>query len=343
MRGKPTMIDVADEGGISLGTVSKVLRGDPTVSSKLRERVLAACRSLNYQRNWIAASLRNRQTDTVGIIIPDILNTFYATLVEKLENLASVGGYTVVIVTTGEEPQRALQRINVVKDRLVDGVIVIPALGSSETLASSVGADLSCVIVDRVAADNPFPSVATENFDAAYQGARYLLSLGHRHIAIAANSPRLWNTRERIAGFERAMAEGNGRADVRIVGMTVEEARISLEGLLGERERPTALFTSNNLVTLGAVGALRSCGVSVPHEISLLAFDDFEWLRLLRPAISAINQPADQIAVEAWRLLSHQMSGRPVSNPHVRAAGQLVIRESTAQHGRIGKRAGARE
>ena len=88
MRGKPTMNDVAIEAVVSLGTVSKVLRGDTTVAGELRERVLSACRSLNYQRNWIAASLRNRQTDTIGIIIPDILNTFYATLVEKLENLA---------------------------------------------------------------------------------------------------------------------------------------------------------------------------------------------------------------------------------------------------------------
>ena len=124
--------------------------------------------------------------------------------------------------------------------------------------------------------------------------------------------------------------------------MTVEEARISLEGLFRERERPTALFTSNNLVTLGAISALHNCGVSVPHEMSLLAFDDFEWLRLLRPAISAIKQPVDQIAVEAWRLLSHQIGRRQISNSDVRAAGQLIIRESTAQYVQIGKRAVAR-
>jgi LacI family transcriptional regulator len=340
MRGKPTMNDVANEAVVSLGTVSKVLRGDATVAGELRERVLAACRTLNYQRNWIAASLRNRQTDTIGIIIPDILNTFYAALVEKLENLASAGGYTVVIVTTGEEPQRARERIKVVKERQVDGVIVVPSLGSSEALAGSIGPDMPCVIVDRVAAENPYPSVATDNFDAAYQGARYLLSLGHRHVAIAANSPRLWNTHQRIAGFERAMVEGKGRADVRIVGMTVEEARISLEGLFRQRERPTALFTSNNLVTLGAISALRNCGVDVPREMSLLAFDDFEWLRLLRPAISAIHQPVDQIAVEAWRLLSHQIGRRAIANPHVRAAGQLIMRESTARRVEIGEKAG---
>ncbi len=125
------MNDVAIEAVVSLGTVSKVLRGDVTVAVELRERVLAACRSLNYRRNWIAASLRSRQTHTIGIIIPDILNTFYAALVEKLENLASAGGYTVMIVTTGEDSEWARERIDVVKERQVDGVLVIPSVGGS--------------------------------------------------------------------------------------------------------------------------------------------------------------------------------------------------------------------
>ena len=113
--------------------------------------------------------------------------------------------------------------------------------------------------------------------------------------------------------------------------MTVEEARKSIESLLNEEERPTAIFTSNNLVTLGAVSAMRDCNIEVPNEMSFLAFDDFEWLKLLRPAISAVAQPIDQIAVEAWRLMSHQLSGRRISNPHVRAGGQLIVRQSTAK------------
>src|SRR5258708_4345384 len=104
MRGKPTMNDVAREAGVSLGTGSKVLNGNSTVAVELRVRVLDACERLNYQRNRIAASLRSRQTHTVGLIVPDILNTFYAAFVEKLENLASSAGYTAIVVTTGEDP-----------------------------------------------------------------------------------------------------------------------------------------------------------------------------------------------------------------------------------------------
>jgi LacI family transcriptional regulator len=113
--------------------------------------------------------------------------------------------------------------------------------------------------------------------------------------------------------------------------MTVEEARKSIEALLNEKERPTAIFTSNNLVTLGAVSAMHDCNIEVPDEMSFLAFDDFEWLKLLRPAVSAVAQPVDQIAVEAWRLMSHQLNGVRISNPHVRAGGRLIVRQSTGK------------
>jgi LacI family transcriptional regulator len=237
----------------------------------------------------------------------------------------------VIVVTTGEDPSRARERIAVLKERQVDGMIIVPSFDGSEVLVPAIGSDMPCVIADRISAKDPYPSVATDNFDAAYQGAKYLLSLGHRHITLAVNTYRLWNSQERVAGFERAMSETKAKADVRIVGMTVEEARISLEGLCREHERPTALFASNNLVTLGAVRALQNCSVDVPGDMSLLAFDDFEWLSLLRPAVSAIRQPVDQIAVEAWRLMSQQLGGRPISTPHIRAGGQLIARGSTAR------------
>lgn len=330
MNSKPTMNDVAELAQVALGTVSKVLNGDTSVRPDRRDRVLAACEKLNYKRNALAASLRSRQSHTVGILIPDILNTFYATLVEKLENLASDAGYTVMVVTTGESGQRAQSRIEILRQRQVDGIIVIPPLDSSLSLTAIDTPDVPpCVIVDRIAENDPYPSVATDNIKAVYQGTRHLLSLGHRHITLAINSPRLWNTHERIQGFQQAMAEENARADVRIVGMTVEEARISLLDLFSSAECPTALLTSNNLVTLGAISAQQESGLRIPDDLSLLAFDDFEWLRLVQPQVSAIRQPIDQIANEAWRLLAYQIGGKPMDVRHVRADTELMIRQST--------------
>jgi LacI family transcriptional regulator len=137
------------------------------------------------------------------------------------------------------------------------------------------------------------------------------------------------------------MREANARAVVRVVGMTVQEAQISLANLFRGPDRPTALFTNNNLVTLGAVQAQLECDLRVPDEISLLAFDDFEWLKLLRPAVSAIQQPVDQIAVEAWRLMSHQIGKRTIVFPHIRAGAQLIVRQSTVACITAGRKTGA--
>ena len=191
MRGTPTMNEVASEAGVSLGTVSRVVNGNSTVAAELRERVLAACKRLNYRHNRVAASLRSRQTHTMGVIVPDILNTFYAALVEKLENLASAAGYTVMVVTTGEDPERARDRITVLKERQVDGMIVIPSFDGSQLLRPAIGSNMPCVIVDRISAKDAYASVATDNFDAAYQGAKYLLSLGHRDVTLAVNTRQL--------------------------------------------------------------------------------------------------------------------------------------------------------
>src|SRR6201987_5721303 len=331
MRAKSTMNEVAVQARVSLGTVSKVFNGNSTVSPDRRERVIEAADRLNYQRNRIAASLRSRQTRTIGIVVPDILNTFYGALVEKLENLASASGYTVMIVTAGEDPQRSCERARMLKENQVDGMIVIPSLDGSERLISEIGSGMPCVIADRVSAKNPFPSVATDNFDAAYQGAKYLLSLGHRRIAFAANIPRLWNTQERVAGFEQALRERKIKPRVRIVGMTVEDARTAIASWLYESESPYAIFTSNKLVTFRSITTIHDFNAAFPSRMSFLAFDDFEWLRLLRPAVSAIAQPIDPIAVEAWRLMSHQLTGGRISNPHVRAGGQLIVRQSTGK------------
>src|SRR5258708_17608964 len=132
-------------------------------------------------------------------------------------------------------------------------MIVIPSLDGSERLMSEIGSGMPCVIADRISAKNPFPSVATDNFDAAYQGAKYLLSLGHRHIVFAANIPRLWNTQERIAGFEQEIRERKIKPSVRIVGMTVEEARNSIKSLLHKKESPSTIFKSHSLETLDTV------------------------------------------------------------------------------------------
>lgn len=327
---KPTLVDVAEAAGLSLGTVSKTLNGDMSVGADRRERVFAAIKALGYERNRIAASLRRQQSQTVGIVVPDIGNTFYSSLVEHLERLASDAGFTSMVVMTSEDPAKAASRIEVLRQQQVDGIFLVPSLDGSERIREALGEGMRCVIIDRVGEADAYPNVATDNADAARQGTRHLLSLGHRRILFAYSAPKLWNTRERIQGYEQAMHEAGLTPETLYVGMTVDDARRSLTAFLQRSDRPSALFTANNLVTMGAVGALQDVLLAVPAELSVLAFDDFEWLRLLRPAISAIEQPVEQLAIDAWEIFTADQ-GRPQADAvKVRAKAHLVIRQSTA-------------
>jgi LacI family transcriptional regulator len=326
---KPTMKDVAIAASVSLGTVSKVLNNDQTVASDRRSRVIAACESLSYAPNFVAASLRRRSTRTIGLLVPDIRNTFFAEVVEALEASASAAGYSLITVMCAEDRLRALEQIRTLIARQVDGIAVIPTLGARIDLQAILGKGFPCVVIDRTEAENDNATVATNSEEAAYQGTGYLLSMGHRRIVFAANSTLLWNTRERIAGFERAIKENQaGGSEVAMVGVTIEEIRVSTTRLL-KSGRFTALFTCCNPVTLGVLKAIQEVGVDIPHDLSLLAFDDFEWLTLVRPFVSAIRQPAGEIGREAWRLLFQQVAGGKTANRHVRFSAELVVRQST--------------
>lgn len=323
------MKDVAQLAEVSLGTVSKVLNNHPGVAVALRNRVNEACLKLGYAHNMVAAGLRRRATRTIGVVVPDLRNTFFAELIEAFEAAASVAGYTVMIMTTGENPARAEERIRALVERRVDGIAVIPPLQTRADPIASLGVTLPAVIMDRVEPTYSCATVTIDGEDATYQGAKYLFALGHKRVLFAVNSLSTCNTRERIAGFERARTEFSClESTTAAVGVTVDEARATLHELLADRSY-TALFTGSNPITIGALKAINALSLAVPDDLSLLAFDDFEWLTLVPPFISAIRQPADQIGREGLRQLVAQIEGERSGQPHVLFPADIMLRHST--------------
>jgi LacI family transcriptional regulator len=333
---KTTIREVASRAGVSLGTASNVFNGKAGVAAENRRRVLEAAEALGFRPNSLAAGLRRQRTRTIGLVVPDVLNIVFNELVEHLENIALSQSYEVIIVTSREDPEREHERVRALLSRRVDGLVIIPTRDWSATEREMRHHRIPVVVLDRVAAHDHFPSVAVDNAAATRLGTEHLLGLGHRDLAFVINSTRLWNSAARVEGFLAAMRAAGleQRARVLLPGMTEEETRAGVLPVLTAARRPTAVFTGSNVATLGVLRAVQDAGMSIPQDLSLLAFDDFAWLTVLRPFVSAIRQPTEALAGHAWRILTAAFEAPDRPAEHIRLAAPLITRETTAPPGK---------
>jgi len=328
-----TLREVADAAGVSVGTASKVLAGQPGVSLRRTESVRAAAKRLGYRPNGIAADLRRARSTSIGLVIPDLLNSFFVELVHALEKCAAANGYFLVLAHADEDPKVEMERIRFVLSRQVAGMILIPCQGHDHALEELQQVNVPVVMADRVSDDLSVDTVTTDSVHAAYMGTRYLISLGHERIVFAVNTLDLVNSRERADGYLKAMQDAGLKKHARVVvcGMTAEQAQPVLLDMLLKADRPSAVFTAANVTTLGALRAVADANLALPADISLLSFDDAPWMSVLAPRISSIRQPVEAIGHAIWQLMYARLTGasaQPYS--HLRFKAELLPRDTTA-------------
>jgi LacI family transcriptional regulator len=301
------------------------------VAAVRKERVLAAVKALGYRPNALAASLRRKETRTIGIVVPDLTNPFFGGLVHRIEELAAESDYQILLVSSNEDPKQEAARIRALLDRRIDGLIVAPSRDEVEAVRHPIGTLPPTVLVDRGFGLAGFDTIAADDFQAAHRGCRHLLELGHRDIAMLATDPKLANIAERVAGYRKALGEaGLGkRARVIVGGLDVDHCQGAAERELRRADRPTAIFAATYTATLGAIKAIRAIGLEFPRDISLLGIDDVDWMEVLHPYISAVAQPVEAMAAEAWRLLNQRLAGGHAKSARIRLPCTLHVREST--------------
>jgi LacI family transcriptional regulator len=334
--GAPTIRDVAARAGVAPATVSNVLTGRRQVAASRRQRVLEAVAALGYQPNHLAASLRRRQTHTVGIVVPDLTNPFFATLVRRIEELAAERDYQILLVDSNEAEAQEAARIRALLARRIDGLIVVPARDEVSSVMARGRLLAPTVLVDRGFGLAGFDTIAADNIEACRRGTQHLLALGHRDIALLVSAPELANIRDRIEGYRQALAAARclERERVLVGGLEMEGCRAALEQELRRADRPTAVFAATYPATLGAIKAVRALELAFPEDVSLLGFDDFDWMTVLRPYVSTIGQPVAEMASEAWRLLNARFAGSAEGHARLRLPCRLQVRESTRPPGR---------
>jgi len=306
-----TMQDVASLAGVSASTVSHVINGTRRVPAETRAQVLNAISATGYTPNSLARSLKRSETRTIGIAIGDIANPHFTSIVEAAEAAARAQGYSVILVGISESPERESERIDILINRRVDGLMIAPSAGGgAATLARLSAQQIAVVQIDRMA-DPGWDGVVVDNQEGARLLTRHLAALGHRRIGMVTGLPGLSSTAERIAGYRAALAECGLPFDSTLLACgeyNAEPARAATHRLFALPAPPTAIFASNNLMTLGALRALGELGLTVPEDVALVSFDDFAWTDLFKPHLTTIAQPCHAIGESAVRLLLERLA-----------------------------------
>jgi LacI family transcriptional regulator len=329
-----TISDVARRAGVSAMTVSRVINNSGYISPETRERVEKAVHDLGYVPNALARSLRFKQTKTLALVLTDITNPFFTTIARGVEDAASEQGFSVIFCNTDESESKEAEYLNVVLQKQVDGLLLVPASCSSDSVTFLQERKVPVVVLDRCVYDAKIDTLRCDSEEGAYQLTRHLLDLGHTRIAILSGPPSVSTATDRVAGYRRALVEAGLGSRVELVyhGEYSQASGYQMAWqALAVTPRPTALFAANNFITSGALRAVREAGLRVPKDISIVSFDDLPTAPFMGPALTVAAQPAYEMGRKAAELLLTRLAGEGPAEPQeIVLPTEIIVRESSA-------------
>lgn len=327
----PTINDVATRAGVGVSSAARVLSGNGYAGAATREKVLAAAQELGYVPNRIARSLREGNTRLIGLLTADVENSFYSTVAKHVELVLKEHGYHVVLCNDNDDPKQEAEYLALLEELGVDGLIVTPTPQSRRPLERLQRKGVVIVQIDRRVPGLKADAVLTDNEKASHNAVTFLLDQGHTRIGMLAGPRRVSTGKERYLGYERALAQRGVPLQAELVrhgSFRRDHAIADANALIMSGPRPTALFAANNILAEACVLALRDRGRRIPEDMSLLAFDDMPWMRMMTPALTTVRQPIAEMAVSASQLLLERLREVPDRPTTVVFDTELVVRES---------------
>jgi len=331
-----TLSDVAAAAEVSTATASRVLNGiEGASSAATAERITNAARELGYVPNTLAASLRSDKTLTAGLILADVGNPYFGLLASGVENVLAAKGYSLLLANTGNSPDRERALLRLMLERQVDAIVLASSCATGDHITEAIGRNVKVVLVDSDLDDVKADCVAVDNLGASDEAVSHLVSIGHVDVGIITGPLVASFDIERLEGYRKALARARiaAASDLASAGdSTVAGGHEAMSQLLQRGNRPTAVFVTNNLMTVGALAAISEIGLRVPDDISVVGFDDMDWYELPTVGITAVSQPAYELGtVAAKRLLLRIQRKRQPAPERFVLPTELKLRSSTTR------------
>ena len=329
-----TIKDVAKRAGVSITTVSHVINGTRFVSTELSKRVEDAVEALGYQPNPLARGLRKGKSYIIAVLLPDPGNSFFQMVLRGIEEHAQRHSYSLMCCNTDEDPAREKFLVSLMQQRAVDGFIIAPTVRGKENLRPLIEEKVPLTVIDRQMEGSPIDQVFSDNEEGSYQATDYLLRLGHKRIGLLAGIRGLTTVEHRLNGYRKAFQDHDIKVDEKLIveGRSKSEDGHAATRELIENKSITAIFSTNNLMTLGALQCLKESGIRCPKEVSLLGFDDSEWVASFTPSLTVVAQQPYEMGYHSGELLFERINGkRPETDVRsIQLKTTLIVRESTA-------------
>ena len=321
----PTLSQVARKAGVGTTTVSRVINGGDRVSPDTLARVRRVIETLGYMPSHAARTLKGKGTKTIGLVIPSIADPFFSILAEAAQAIARTNDSLLIVTTTGNDPQAEIESLNVLISHRADGLLIVPANSQGQALRDLLGRiRVPVVAIDRPVVGSSIVSVVADNLEGATAGTQHLIDHGYKRIVCLTGESTLYTIRKRISGY-RAAVESAGLPFLLDTSITdYKSAEYAIKNLLSAKNPPDAIFCTKNSTTIYAFEVLQRLNISVPQTIGLLGFDDFEIASGLRPSISVIQQPVEEIGRQAAEALFNELSDQRKTDVHAPTRRQQI-------------------
>lgn len=330
---KATIYDIAREAGVSIATVSNAINGKGKISQKRREEILEIMDRLHYQPSVIASALTSKRTFTLGLLIPDVSNPFFAEIARAIEDQAHHSGYSVIICSTDNKDERIERYIKLLEQKSVDGIIIGTGIDNLEILKQLLSKSIPVAMIAREVDSLSLHTVITDDFYGGTIAAEHLIGLGHQKLAVLAENLKVSSSRERVKGFKSALLEAGIPFDdthVVVCDYKIEDGKRGARALLQLKDKPTAIFCCNDMLAIGALQAAKDEGLQVPRDLSIIGFDNTILSNVVSPSITTVAQPMEYMAKLVFDLLISNLEYERTSKKRIVLRPELIVRQSTA-------------